>query len=383
MQQEVFQISDQLVQITNYEYQNVNSLLTPNLMFINQLVEVKNKKYYRLIIWLDYKHLTKQFLFTKDLVFKKVKFELLIKNQNKLEKIAESEIRDQLVLKFDEQQRRIMNDQQEYFTYLIEEKYLTENNLEFIYQLNFENSNYKEFLNSEGVGLNKGTIKIDLKGQLVNQQVEIPEIIAYLVNDTWTNKKDFSFSLLWKKYNLTFFNLNYLYQDKPIVLQIDVVTRKQKPLAILTQNYLKGLINEVENNYISDDVLVNEIGLNSNEKLNKYYDNLNLKYLLKKVNQSYEVRLNSNWFFDYDQNKVILTNEKLLVFNPFVNQKQWLTISYTLSNKKFISKINLQDQKIKLSYQPKELNYEYEQKFVFSNQERLTYYDYAKVKNEN
>jgi len=383
MQQEVIQVKDQLVQTTNYEQQNVNSLLSPNLMFINQLIEVKNKKYYRLVIWFDYKHLTKQISFTKDLVIRNLKFDLLIKNQNKLEKVKEAETREKLILRFDDQQRRIINDKQEYFTYLIEEKYLTGSNLDFVYQLNFEKSNYQEFLNSEGVGLNKGTIKLDLKGKLVDQEVEIPEIIVYLVNDTWAKKENISFSLLWKKYYLKFSSLDYINKESPLIFQIDVTIRKQKPLAILTQSYLQSLINEVESNYASDDVLINKIEMSSNEKLNKYYGSLDLEYLVNKVNQSYEVKLNSKWFFDYDQNKVISTNEKTLIFNPLVKQKQWLTVNYTLSNKSFVSKINLQDQKIKLNYQVKELNYQYEQTFAFSDQERLTYYDYAKVKNEN
>jgi hypothetical protein len=50
MQQEVRQINEPLIEVTNYREQNVQILLTPSLMFINHPIKINNKKYYKLII---------------------------------------------------------------------------------------------------------------------------------------------------------------------------------------------------------------------------------------------------------------------------------------------------------------------------------------------
>jgi len=383
MQQEVRQINEPLIEVTNYREQNVQILLTPSLMFINHPIKINNKKYYKLIIWLDYKKLNQDVIFKQDLLVQNLKFELMINNNNQLKKVANDQVRERLWINFDDLQRRIISNDNDYFVYLIEDKDIANEEINFNYQLTFSSGNNQNFLNEKGVGINKGKILLKLKSKLNNNQVEMPEIIAFLATDNWVHKNDVVYEILSKKYYLKTYPLNYINLNNPLIFTVDIFTKKERSLAILSQEYLTNIINDFENNLINNDFLINSIDLKASEKLDSYYENKIIDYSIKYQNNQYNIFLTSKWKFDYDKKKVLENNQQDLIFNPLVKTDQWIEIDFALNGKNFMIKNFITTQnKVEIVEQARILNYSFDKEFVFTTKDKLTYFDYSRVLNE-
>jgi hypothetical protein len=81
--------------------------------------------------------------------------------------------------------------------------------------------------------------------------------------------------------------------NNPLIFTVDIFTKKERSLAILSQEYLTNIINDFENNLINNDFLINSIDLKASEKLDSYYENKIIDYSIKYQNNQYNIFLTS------------------------------------------------------------------------------------------